>query len=143
MKTKKIIILIYGAIILMSTTCRKETETCHHNLLIFNNSNAAAYVSFSLAFPDTSIIDPNPALSPEFFKVTADEKKNLMFSNRDCIEDVFKYRVQSDTISIFIYDAFLLESTSWDKVKQDYLIFKRYDLSLQDLKNRNFTITYP
>ena len=43
----------------------------------------------------------------------------------------------------FIYDACILETTPWDTIKAKYIVLKRYDLSLQDLQQMNWTITYP
>jgi hypothetical protein len=48
-----------------------------------------------------------------------------------------------DTLSVFIFDAQVLENTPWDTVKAKYIILKRYDLSLDDLNKLNWTITYP
>ena len=49
----------------------------------------------------------------------------------------------SDTLSIYLFDANTLSGYDWSQIRDGYIILKRYDLSLQDLKNRNFTITYP
>jgi len=39
-------------------------------------------------------------------------------------------------------DANTLETTSWDTIKLNYKVLKRYDLSFQDLEKMNWTITY-
>lgn len=46
-------------------------------------------------------------------------------------------------IMYFIYDANTLETVPWDMVVKNYLILKRYDLSLEDLQGMDWTITYP
>jgi hypothetical protein len=48
-----------------------------------------------------------------------------------------------DTLSVYIFDAQVLETTPWDTVKANYLVLKRYDLSLDDLNRLNWIITYP
>jgi len=44
---------------------------------------------------------------------------------------------------VYVFDAHVIETTAWDSVKANYLVLKRYDLSLDDLKRMNWTITYP
>jgi len=56
-------------------------------------------------------------------------------------EEKFKYSY--GTLMIFILDSQVLKTTPWEKVQQDYLVLKRYDLGLEDLKRMNWTITYP
>ena len=139
------IFILFGVLFIIifcpAFKCRKDTETCHYQIRFSNNASKAVYSIYNLSYPDTTISDPNPVLAGSYNKVEAGEIKTL--SNRDCFEDVFKHLILSDTIMVFVFDATDVESTSWDTVKQNYLILKRYDLSLQDLKNRNFTITYP
>jgi hypothetical protein len=48
----------------------------------------------------------------------------------------------NDTMSVFIFHADTLEKYSWEVIRDEYKILKRYDLSLRDLKNMNYTITY-
>ncbi len=57
-------------------------------------------------------------------------------------EDRFK-ALPSDTLSIFVFDAQQLDTTSWTKMRDEYKILKRYDFSLRDLQRLDFTITYP
>ena len=44
---------------------------------------------------------------------------------------------------IYIFDAGVLESTPWSTVVNDYMVLKRFDLSLQNLQKMDWTITYP
>ncbi len=51
--------------------------------------------------------------------------------------------VPRDTVSIFILSKDTVNYYSWDKIRSDYNILKRYDLSLDDLKNLSWNVTYP
>jgi hypothetical protein len=44
---------------------------------------------------------------------------------------------------VFVFNAGLLETIPWDTIKANYLVMKRYDLSLPDLEEMDWTITYP
>lgn len=48
-----------------------------------------------------------------------------------------------DTMSVFIFHTDTLNKYTWEDVRNGYMVLKRYDLSLDDLKRINFTITYP
>ena len=39
-----------------------------------------------------------------------------------------------DTVSIYIFNKKILDNYSWEKIKQEYNILQRYDLSLEDFK---------
>jgi len=55
----------------------------------------------------------------------------------------FFQELPKDTLSVFIFHTDTLYKNSWEKVRDGYKILKRYNLSLEDLKQSNFTITYP
>ena len=44
---------------------------------------------------------------------------------------------------MFLFEKQTVDSVSWDIIKSNYLVLKRYDLSLADLEDMNWTITYP
>lgn len=46
-------------------------------------------------------------------------------------------------LSVFIFHTDTLNKYTWEEVRDGYMILKRYDLSLEDLKQNNWTITYP
>ncbi|HNB11084.1 MAG TPA: hypothetical protein PK754_16140, partial [bacterium] len=49
----------------------------------------------------------------------------------------------AETLMIFIFDADTLDQVPWEKVRSEYKILRRYDLSLQDLKDRDWKVVYP
>ncbi len=58
-------------------------------------------------------------------------------------EEIYKSKVPNDTLSIFIFHSDTLSKYTWAEIGRDYNVLQRYDLSLQDLKNVNFFLTYP
>ncbi|GAB4278070.1 MAG: hypothetical protein Kow0068_01530 [Marinilabiliales bacterium] len=78
-------------------------------------------------------------------KVKSSETNDMALNSRNCWESNFNYEtiIPSDTLMVYVFDASILETTSWDPVKANYLVLRRYDLSLQDLKDMSWTITYP
>ena len=129
------LIFLYGCI-------RKETANCHFNIHVKNNSNKPIYIYDYYDYPDSSLKNKNynPAVSGEYYKVKPSETTNI---RRSCYEGLFETRIPSDTIMIYIFDAQTLATTPWETVKKNNLYLKRYDLSLQDLRNLNWLINYP
>ncbi|MFT3740240.1 MAG: hypothetical protein QM786_15955 [Breznakibacter sp.] len=137
----KILILILS-LLLMCCTCRDD-ENCHNTIISINNSTDTLYITSSGEYPDTSIYNPNPVLDPNFTKVLPNESNTRVLWGRDCIELAFKDLIPYDTLMVYVFDAKVLEENAWETVKENYLVLKRYDLSLEDLQNLNWTITYP
>ena len=136
---------LIGSILFISSTCADNEKDCHNYISIHNVSNKNIYVEYVLGYPDTTYFkyEPNPALSPELSKVLSGQTNSNALGSRSCWEDKFKSLIKSDTVMIYVFDAQVLESTPWDTVKANYLILKRYDLSLVDLQQMNWTVTYP
>ncbi len=55
----------------------------------------------------------------------------------------FFEELPQDTLSVFIFHADTLKKYSWEEIRDGYKVLKRYDLSLEDLEETDFTITYP
>lgn len=130
--------VFFFGIILLSATCSNDNDNCHNTITIINNSEKAIYFYSGHGYPDTTIIDYNPYDAGAYYLI----KKKSIHKNikNDCFEYDFNL---TPKLMYFIYDACILETTPWDTIKAKYIVLKRYDLSLQDLQQMNWTITYP
>lgn len=140
MKHIKVLYLTFICMIFFAATCNHEDENCHKSIDIINNSDDAIYFDYSLSYPDTLTLYPNPSLDPGYFKIAGHSSQNDI--NRDCFEGTLITNPEGK-IMYFVYDATTLETTPWDTVVKYYMVLKRYDLSLEDLQGMNWTITYP
>ena len=148
MKTiNKILALTLLWLISSASTCKKETENCHYTVAFHNATDKTLYVITSNRYPDTLITNgnPNPLLDPSSRRVLPQEKNTRVLWGRDCYENDMKdpNNVPYGKWMIYVFDAAVLESTPWDTVKARNMYLKRYDLTLKDLQDRNWTITYP
>ena len=143
MKMNNIILIIIT--LLFNQACGNKDEPCHKTINFINNTEGTLYVTSSYEYPDTMSLrnQPNPILDPNFTKVLPNEKNTKVLWSRDCIESAFKSLIPSDTMMVYIFDAQILETTSWDDVTKNYMVLKRFDLSLLDLTKKDWTITYP
>ncbi len=58
-------------------------------------------------------------------------------------ESIFEDFLPVDTLSVFLFHSDTISSVSWERIREEYIILKRYDLSFSDLEEMNWTITYP
>ena len=66
------------------------------------------------------------------------EKKSETIIAEHCWDDYFN-NIKSDTLMIFVV---LDSGQGSDGLKDHYTVLKRYDLTLQDIEKKNWTITY-
>lgn len=123
-----------------------ESENCHKIILFRNSSQRDIYILVSSQFPDTLAIQHSSRHLPDpnVQKIYVNTSLKLTPSrDGECWEDRFNSKVKilpADTLMIYVLDAKLVESMSWDSIVNDYEILKRYDLSLQDLRKNNWSL---
>lgn len=104
---------------------------------IRNNSDITVHTFLSENYPDTLIPDSNLirriALSPG---------KAFQFSTTDKLSKYFS-ELPVDTLSVFFVSQDTVSKYSWNQIKTRYLILKRQDISLDDLKDKSYLIFYP
>lgn len=125
-------ILILLAIVLCGYSCEKLVDHTYI-IRVQNNSIDTVQIYASYSYPDTLLLDEKPIL-----KMIYPNMESSLESKKD-----WKEKLPNDTISIFILSKDTVDMYSWDKIKNDYNILWRYDLSLEDLEHMNWTVTYP
>lgn len=119
----------------LNQACGDKEEDCHKTITFKNETVDTLYVVSSFQYPDTSTFTgiPDPLLDPNFTRVLPNEINTQVLWSRDCLESDFKFSIPSDTMMIYVFDAKILEGNTWETVKLNYLVLKRYDLILRDL----------
>ena len=130
----KMIILIALSIILCSSGCESLVDHAYI-IKIQNNSKDTIQFYASYNYPDTSMDVTKPLL-----KMVYPSKYSSLESKKQWDDVLVAPR---DTISIFILSKDTLDKYDWAKIRSDYNILKRYDLSLDDLKRQSWKATYP
>jgi hypothetical protein len=133
---KKIRNLILISLIFLSGKCEIPNE--YFSLRVRNNFEKQ--ISFYLGdfnadfqYSDTLINKSN---------ITRTATSTASVDIRREWEDVI-LELPKDTLSIFIFTTDVVKNVSWDKIREDYLVLKRYDLSVDDLKLLEFEVSYP
>jgi hypothetical protein len=136
MKKTFIVLIIIFISLFYSCGDKNPFATTRYQILIRNNSNKNISFFDSRVYPDTAM----PLIKPYY---------GTSFSNGSSgIDSESKWETiidntPKDTLSIFITDFDTMVYKPWNEIRTQYRILKRYDLSLQDLQNKDWTITYP
>jgi hypothetical protein len=128
----KMNILFILTVMLCSVSCEKLVDHGYY-LKVQNNTNDTVWCYSSYNYPDTTLAEIRPLLQmiiPE---------SHTRLESKEKWEDV----LPRDTIIVFIFSKDTVDTYSWEKIRSEYNILKRYDLSVSDLENHNWTITYP
>ena len=141
---KKVIKILLVALACMATRCPdKESENCHTAIRFSNNSDKDLYIRhYDLLRPPhiTEIEHINGAVQQRYKVYSAEQNNRKATDGFTCYERIFR---MDSLINLYIFDATVLENTPWDTVAKDYLVLKRYELSLADLQRLDWQVTYP
>ncbi len=145
------------AIIFLNIACHapKDTENCHYKIKFKNNTDKTLYIDFGtdtiLTIYQKNLIeasDFDPRLDAFHTKISAYAGNNnveiggIYFTPNGrpmCIEDLYN---PDEKLYMFVYDSIVLGNKDWNEVKKNYLVTKRYDFTIDELRKTNFTIDY-
>lgn len=140
----KNIILLLNIIPLLISCEATNTAKCHKIITVVNNTNKSIYIESSDYYPDTESykLDADPLNNSNTSKVEANKtSKNVLPTSGNCHEAIYS-SIKSGIMMVYVFDGPTLETKGWDYIKANNLVLKRYDLTLKDLEDMNWTITY-
>lgn len=108
-----------------------------------NSSNTISYFDNANNYPDTSIsyISDQFLKANDYYSITP-EKNRIIYTTGTSWEQIFN-QAPEGIVMLYIINTDLIKNNPWDSIQNQYNILARYDLSIEDLKHRNFTIEYP
>lgn len=129
-------------LILCASSCEKlPFGEYFYEILLVNKSNCDLYVypayrESENVYPDTLL-----PISYKFFNKVS-SNSDFTWSSQIQWKEIIQ-KLPADTLSVFLIDADIFENKDWNTICDNYLILKRYDLSIEDLEKTDYTITYP
>jgi len=137
---KYLLTLILGASN-FSNSCKKPPFVDYGQEVVVEN-NSQIPICFHIPdlkkqFPDTAL----PFEKPTLKKVLPGDYF-ISFLRSPDKRSYFEH-LPADTLTIFFVDNAVYENEPWDSIQVNYKILKRLDLSIDDLKELNYKITYP
>jgi len=140
----KNMIKIFATILLIANLYKCENIPYkRYDISLMNNSEHSIGCYFALGgnfgtyYPDTLLPATNHYIINEI-----KSGKIHYYDSGIKWEEIF-FNLPKDTLSVFIFHTDTLTEYTWNEVRDKYMILKRYDLSLDDLRRLNFKITYP
>ena len=114
------------------TSCPEGTM--NEYVTVFNNSDIDVFIVLGLQdSPDTCISNTLPK---DGYGIVVDKNSSgkIGFMN---------YIPTCDSIKVFVLDNEIVNTHSWEEIRESDNILKRYDLTFSILKKKNWTVTYP
>jgi len=107
-----------------------------------NNSHGIIHVDFQYNYPDTiildrALVDHIDTIGPNKSIKVPTASKNRRWANH--INDSNPQNV----LMVFVYSLDTLKKYSWEEIQDDYKVLKRYDLTVNQIKQMDWTVTYP
>jgi len=156
----------FNMLILMAmVSCELENNPGSHKYINFiNNSDKDIYVSYSAWTPDTLCYEiMQTHNNPQYYKIKAHSASNSPLGLNRYRKDTWENFISNYSIGsviVFVHDVTISDSICTDKnINWNYLnererdslysylneqiIIKRYTLTLKDLENLDWTITFP
>lgn len=141
--------LFISIITLSLQSCEKKN--CH-KIIRFKNNSLQGVVT--LKDKDSAIrerdiflgYDPYSLFVPPDNKPSNWSSKINSGNYGDCFESYFYSNgvgFIGDTLRVFIFSYDTLIKYDWEIIRREYRVLKRYDLTLENLKELNWSITYP
>lgn len=112
-----------------------------YSIRITNNSSKDIMVLPGYAkyganeYPDTTL----PVKKPSLLFVA---KQDYNFLDASFEWENIINTLPSDTLTIFYFEADSINTLTWENIRTQYIILKRDDLSISDLEQRNWTLTF-
>lgn len=131
---------LYILILLIISSCDEVYEE-FSVITLKNNTGKLLYydigtIESNIVYPDTLL--PNSRDSMKLRPISG----NVFTGNKtDWSERI--NQIPSDTLSIYFFYSDTLDTFNWQEIKSGYKVLKRYDLSLEDLKQIDYKVSFP
>ena len=137
MKNKFLIIVCLLS--LTAFTCTRESDDKHHFIHFYNSADYDIFVQQSYDYPDTSSYGGDVTTPGWNLKVESHHSNNDAIWSRGTYES----KLREDTLIIFVFNADTLSTYGWNYVKDHNIVTQRYYLSLSDLNNLKWCLSFP
>jgi len=132
----KLKIIVLSVILLALYGCPDPDINPEYSLYMNNNSKKSIVFCEGELYPDTSL------------RKYGFNDNNINYYSVDAVTTkVFGFPSsiisQNDKRCYFILDKEIVTSVPWDTIQKNYIVLKRYDLSLEDFKKLNWSLIYP
>ncbi len=119
--------------------CGQPDEDCHQRVKISNKSTKVIY--FGGIVDTSSDISYNPLKSGDYFKIAQGMSYDDIYGrSRGCYEDLFKE--SNNKLYYLLYDEQVLLNNTWEDIRANDLVLKRYSFTLEEMQAAGWVIVY-
>jgi len=126
--------------ILVLSSCHPDNND-GKGLLFINNSSSDVYFynseDFSVGhFPDTIL----PIEKPIGLQPIIANGKSGKYVDPNWTE--IYSQLPDDKFTVYVFSKEIVDNTLWQEIRDNYLILQRFDITFEELKSSDYTITY-
>jgi len=132
------------ALLLTASQCEDLFFESEESIILENGSAERIYVSTGMGdgamnvYPDTTL----PVAKPSVIEIKSGESQR--FAGSPSLSDLFEEdRLPAGILSIYVFNADTLDTLGWQAFRERGKVLKRYDLTLEYLREKGAFITYP
>lgn len=133
---------LFAVILFVCTGCPEEIDPADSKILIINNSDKEIVHYDELKNPsDTTLLTIAFPQTPE-----NTESRTIQANDTSIEEAGFRRILSNNPDKVYMFYLFsrdTIEQVPWERIVEENLVLRRYDLTLDSLEARNWTITYP
>ncbi|MEM9079057.1 MAG: hypothetical protein AAGC43_18605 [Bacteroidota bacterium] len=133
---------LFLAVLLICAGCPDQDFGSNREFTITNKTDTrlVSMLAFRIV-TDTLLQNSNPYPTSEQLELnTINSQSSMTFV--DAFDETFEQ--QSDKIlMLYLFSRDTIEQVSWDQIVDEYLVLRRYDLTLEDLEAMDWTVEYP
>lgn len=134
---KNIIKFTIVYIICSASSCDKLIPDRVSSFWVQNNSTQKISISHSIKYPDTTI-----AHIKRFEVDGISPNERAPVDSRKDWEKVINEDIPGKKLLVFVF-SIPVNDTNWDSVRNNYLVQKRYELTVDDLKAMKWVVEFP
>jgi len=129
----KKIYLIFFVLTVLLMGCPMDIR---YYIRIRNKSTQTIYVCADFVLPDTLL----PIQKPYLVEIESNKIGNIQGYN---IDDPKFEKFSKEKLTIFILDKNAVDTCSWEYLRENNLVLKRYEGKTEDFSDNGVTINYP
>ena len=133
------VIVVFSIFFLLLTACENNKDVV--NRILINNNSDLDRMSFLVGGFGSNAIFPDTILPVEDINIRNFGRSTRFGNGTDFIRIINE--LPKDTLSFYFFDPNVIENEGWEKVRDEYLVLRRYDLSEDDLRTLDFTVPFP
>ena len=129
--------------ILILASCEYDPD---RYLTFHNNSEKAIYVEWTLSYPADSLSELRRIRHGlDEWKIIYPKSKIVLTTGTEKLVSWLGEAIRSDYgyLSFTVMDLDTAKEGDYERVKREYDVLARYDLTDEDLESLNFTLVYP